>query len=325
MERNCDKTDMEMPLRGGKIVILSMLKINKSIIVLGPTAVGKTSLAAELALLLNGEVISVDSRQVFRGMDIGTGKDLFEYISRGVNYHLIDVCEPDEAFDLFRFMEEYTAVFNKIIAVGKVPVLCGGTGLYLDAIIKRYRMKKIDIPDEYRKHLESLTDEELLHLLKEEKEQLHNTTDTLDRERIITALLIAKSSGEYIQLPKPEFLVTGLTLPLPDLRKNIEKRLTQRLNGGMIEETEWLLREGISHERLYFFGLEYRYISEYLQGHLNKNDMKQKLASAIYEFARKQLKWFRKMEREGVVIQWYEPARKQEVIDAAAAFLSIRQ
>lgn len=293
----------------------------KLIVILGPTATGKTGIAVEAAAKFNGEVISADSRQVYRGMDVGTGKDLVEYESKTVIHHLIDVCEPNEEFDLYRFGEEYIRSYNTITAAGKLPILCGGSGMYLDAVIKRYKLKRIDASEEYKNSLEALSESELLEKLQGLKENLHNLTDSKDRERIIRALLIAESGGEELKLPNPEILIIGVSLPLKKLRERIEERLTRRLKEGMIEETQRLLDEGITHERLQYFGLEYRYISEFLQGKLNKNDMRQKLGSAIYEFARKQLKWYRKMEREGTVIHWFSPENQQAIQAEITAFL----
>lgn len=273
------------------------------VVILGPTASGKTRAAVRFALKHGGEIISADSRQVYRGMDIGTGKDLTEYITEegAVPHHLIDIYEPEEDYDLFRFRKDFLVAWGDITSRGKLPILCGGSAMYINSILRNYELRE---KEENSVSFEGKSDEELRELLLELRPELHNTTDLLDRGRMITALTIASSSGDIYTLPPMQITVFGITHPLPVLRKRIAERLQERLSSGMIEETERLLERGITHERLRYFGLEYKYISMHLAGELNYNDMRQKLEAAIYEFARKQLKWYRKMEREGVMIRW---------------------
>lgn len=273
------------------------------VVILGSTASGKTRAAVRFALKHNGEIISADSRQVYRGMDIGTGKDLSEYRTEegAVPFHLIDIYEPEEDYDLFRFRKDFMAAWSDIISRGKLPILCGGSAMYIDSVLRNYELRESSRGDD---GLDALSGEELRKRLLRLRPELHNTTDLLERERMIRALRIASSSGDIYTLPPMRKMVFGITHPLPVLRQRIGLRLKQRLEEGMIAETERLLARGLSHERLHYFGLEYKYISMYLKGELNLNDMRQKLEAAIYEFARKQLKWYRKMEREGVTIHW---------------------
>lgn len=279
------------------------VKSKPLVVILGPTASGKTRAAVQFALKHKGEIISADSRQVYRGMDIGTGKDLSEYQTEAgeVSCHLINIYDPEEEYDLFRFRGDFLKAWEDISARGKLPILCGGSAMYINSILRNYELRE---KGEESSNIDGKPLDELRDLLLKLKPELHNTTDLLDRERIITALRIASSGGDIYTLPPMQITVYGITHPLPVLRKRIAERLSRRLENGMIEETERLLARGISHERLRYFGLEYKYISMHLAGELNVNDMRQKLESAIYEFARKQLKWYRKMEREGVIIHW---------------------
>lgn len=272
-------------------------------VILGPTASGKTRAAVRFALKHNGEIISADSRQVYRGMDIGTGKDLTEYQTESgiITHHLIDIYEPEEDYDMFRFRSDFLTAWQDITGRGKLPVLCGGSAMYIDSVLRNYELRVSSPVDD---GLDALSGEELRERLLQLRPELHNTTDLLERARMIKALRIASSSGDIYTLPSMRIMVFGITHPLPVLRQRIGMRLKQRLEEGMIAEAERLLVRGISHERLHYFGLEYKYISMYLKGELNLNDMRQKLESGIYEFARKQLKWYRKMEREGVTIHW---------------------
>ncbi|HEX2869055.1 MAG TPA: tRNA (adenosine(37)-N6)-dimethylallyltransferase MiaA [Ignavibacteriales bacterium] len=280
------------------------------ITILGPTAVGKTSLAARLAQKFEGEIISADSRQVYRGMDIGTGKDLGDYIVDGqkIPYHLIDIAGPNEEFNLYRFQEFFYKAFYEITSRGKMPFLTGGTGLFLDAVLRSYNMKEAIKSEEYLLELDLLSLEELKTRLIKANPKLHNTTDLLEKKRIIDAIRIAESSG--IKSPFPEVkidpLVIGVRLERREIKERITRRLKQRLQEGMIDEVKLLLEQGVSYERLDLFGLEYRFIGQYLKGSLSYNDMYQKLNSAIHAFAKRQMTWFRKMEREGVNINWIE-------------------
>lgn len=277
------------------------------ITILGPTAVGKTSLAAKLAKKFNGEIISADSRQVYKGMDIGTGKDLDDYIVENdkVPYHLIDVISPGEEFDLYKFTQHFITAFEDITNRNKIPFLVGGTGLYLHSILSGYNLSAVDFKSKRAEELSKLNKQELTNILLNTKTDLHNTTDLTDKNRIIKAILIAEQSNKKEnQKPRINSLTIGVKLEREEIKKRITKRLKERLQNGMIEEAKKLIDDGISHDKLQFFGLEYKYLSLYLQGKVNYNDMYQKLNSAIHNFAKRQMTWFRKMEKEGITINW---------------------
>ncbi len=289
------------------------------LVILGPTASGKTRVGVEVARALNGEIISADSRQVFRGMDIGTGKDLKEYGE--VPYHLIDIVDPGYEFSLFEFQRRFSEAFADIRARGNLPILVGGTGLYLDAILREYRMVEVPRNDRLRKELEPLFLETLGSRLKAANPCLHNTTDLLDRERVIRAIEIAefkKRDEEPFPLPDLKPIVFGIGWSREALRRRIGLRLRERVSQGMIKEVKRLIESGVSFQTLDSYGLEYRFLAEYLKGKLTRNDMFQKLESAIHQFAKRQETWFRRMERQGILIHWVEGSE-----DPAAAILQI--
>ncbi len=289
------------------------------LVILGPTASGKTKVGVEIARALNGEIISADSRQVFRKMDIGTGKDLKEY--GDVPYHLIDIVDPGYEFSVFEFQRRFSDAFTDIRARGKLPVLVGGTGLYLDAILRKYRIAEVPRNDRLRKELEPLALEALVDRLKTANPRLHNTTDLLDRERVIRAMEIdelREKGKEGFPLPDLEPIVFGIKWPREILRQRIILRLKERMNQGMFEEVKGLLESGVSFQTLEFYGLEYRFIGQHLKGKLNRNDTFQKLKSAIHQFAKRQETWFRRMERQGILIYWVEGGK-----DPVAAALRI--
>lgn len=281
------------------------------LVILGPTASGKTRLAVGAARALDGEIISADSRQVFRKMDIGTGKDLEEY--DGVPYHLIDILEPGDEFSVFDFQKHFIDAFDLVRSRGRLPILAGGTGLYLDSVLRGYQMATVPEDPELRRELELLSldqlRERLLHLLPEQ----HNTTDLLERERLVRAIEIAlhqkKSEAlERVQLPPLKPMVFGIRIEREIVRRRITERLRSRLNSGMIDEVKALLNDGVPIARLESYGLEYRYVSRYLAGEMNRNDMFQRLNSAIHDFAKRQDSWFRKMEKHGIKINWLDHA-----------------
>lgn len=278
--------------------------------ILGPTASGKTRLAVALARELDGEIISADSRQVFRGMDIGSGKDLHEYGT--IPYHLIDILESGAEFSVFAFQRLFRNAFEDISARGRLPLLCGGTGLYLDAVLRGYRMLEVPEDTALRSELELRGMDELAAMLRELRPEQHNTSDLLDRSRTVRAIEIARfekeHAGEQGQLPEVRSLTIGIRWERSELRRRITERLRQRLESGMIEEVQRLHESGVAWERLDYYGLEYRYIGAFLQGKLNRNDLFQKLNSAIHDFAKRQENWFRKMERNGVTINWVDGA-----------------
>jgi len=280
------------------------------LVILGPTASGKTRLGVGAARALGGEIISADSRQVYRGMDIGTGKDLAEYGE--VPYHLIDIVDPGYEFNVFEYQRRFFETFADISDRGRLPVLVGGTGLYLDAVLKGYRMVEVPENPELRRQLAELSNEQLTARLAALRPQLHNTTDTLERERLVRAIEIAEGeTAAGTQLPPlPELrpLVFGVQWERAVLRRRITARLKERLAQGMIEEVERLHLEGVPYETLEFYGLEYRFMAQFLQGESNRNDMFQKLNTAIHQFAKRQETWFRRMERQGTPIHWLDGA-----------------
>jgi tRNA dimethylallyltransferase len=275
------------------------------VVLLGPTASGKTRLGVRLARYADGEIISADSRQVFRGMDIGTGKDLAEYGE--VPYHLIDIHDPSEEFSLFHFQRECLKAWENILARGKMPVMVGGTGLYIESIIKGYRL--IETPENMplRAELAGCSMETLSGRLISSV-ATHNTTDTQDRERLIRAIEIAEYQKGRQTEPFPEIrpLIFGMRLERATVRERITDRLKARMAFGMIEEVQKLHDSGITWERLDYFGLEYRFIARYLRGEMNRNDLFQRLNSAIHDFAKRQDNWFRRMERNGTLIHWLD-------------------
>lgn len=281
------------------------------ITILGPTACGKTRLAVSAARCLNGEIISADSRQVFRGMDLGTGKDLDEY--GDVPYHLIDILDPGAEFSVFDFQRHFCAAFADITTRGHLPLLVGGTGLYLDAVLRGYRLVEVPENAELRAELIDLPLEALQQRLLALAPEQHNTTDLLHRERLVRAIEIASfkqrgGEAKTVELPPLRPLVFGVRIEREVLRRRITERLKARLQGGMIEEVQRLLAAGVPPERLDDYGLEYRFVSRYLRGELNRNDMVQKLNAAIHDFAKRQETWFRRMEKHGVSIVWLDAA-----------------
>jgi tRNA dimethylallyltransferase len=281
------------------------------ITVLGPTAGGKTVFAAHLALAVNGEIISADSRQVFRGMDLGTGKDIGDYkiADQVVTSHLIDIADPGTEYNVFRFQHDFQAACSSIISRGKTPLLCGGTGLYLEAVILDYDLNEVPHNTVLRQELAAFTDEELITRLSELR-PLHNTTDILDRDRLVKAIEIElfkqnnikpQSDNDFRKTP-----VFGIRFSRKTERERITARLTQRLNEGMIDEIQQLLDKGISKERLIFYGLEYKYVTMYLTGDLAFDQMFSLLNTAIHQFSKRQMTWFRRMEKKGINIKWLE-------------------
>lgn len=279
------------------------------ITILGPTATGKTKLASQLAKEFKGEIISADSRQVYKRMDIGTGKDLNDYEIEGelIPYHLIDIIEPEEEYNLFRFKNDFKKSYEEITDRNKLPFLVGGSGLYLSSILQNYNMQEVEFSEERINKLNKLSVEELQSQLKDINPVLHNTTDLRDKKRIINAIIVSKNSSPKNTGKSPiNSLNIGISLPRTEIKKKITERLKLRLQNGMVEEVEELIASGITFEKLKFFGLEYKFIALYLQKEINYNDMFQKLNSAIHNFAKRQMTWFKKMEKEGIKINWIE-------------------
>lgn len=292
--------------------------------VLGPTASGKTRLAVALAGALGGEIISADSRQVFRGMDIGSGKDLHEY--GHVPHHLIDVRDAGEEFSVFDFQRRFLNAVAEIGAHGALPILCGGSGMYLDAALRGYRLVEVPRNEPLRAELAHKADTELVEELRRLKPDQHNSTDLLDRERTIRAIEIARGEKEHGSpgepVPAIRTVVIGISWERETLRQRITDRLRERLDNGMVEEVERLHAGGIPWERLDYYGLEYRYVGAYLRGEMDRNTMFQRLNSAIHNFAKRQGNWFRRMERHGIDINWIAGtgdllAQAQDIINGA--------
>lgn len=286
------------------------LSTDSVIVILGPTACGKTSVATHLAAEIGAEIVSADSRQVYRGMDLGTGKDISEYVVDGVEvpYHLIDIVEPGSEYNLFFFQNDFINAFNGINKRGNYTILCGGTGMYINSILKKNRLLEVPINEELRIELRGLPVEELQKRVVNLK-SLHNTTDLLNVDRLVRAIEI----GEYemknrdslnSQFPEFKSLVFGINYDREIVMKRINDRLKQRLESGMIEEVEKLMETGVTAEMLLFYGLEYRYITRYILGEIDYNEMFTLLNIAIRQFAKRQMTYFRRMEREGVNINW---------------------
>lgn len=281
------------------------------IAVIGPTASGKTSLAAHLASRMNGEVISADSRQVYRHMNLGTGKDYDDYTVNGsrVPSHLLDIAEPGYKYSVFEYQRDFFHAFTDIHSRGKMPVLCGGSGMYIDAAVKGYKLIDVPYNEELRKELHSKSLDELNSILVSLKE-LHNTTDTDSSERAIRAIEIATFRQLNTDVPKdlppvnPVFI--GILFERNTERERITERLRTRMKHGMVEEVQQLLASGIPAETLVYYGLEYKFITQYLSGKLTYADMFNLLNTAIHQFAKRQRTWFRKMEKEGAVIYWLD-------------------
>jgi tRNA dimethylallyltransferase len=282
------------------------------VVILGPTASGKTHLAAKLAGDLQSEIISADSRQVYKNMNIGTGKDLNQYIINGrkIPYHLIDIVDPEKEFNLFEFQKRFFEIFSYLLEKKVLPILAGGTGLYLESVLCGYDMPEASIKGEVRNNLNRKTKHELQEMLLSLRPFLHNRTDLDDSERLIRAIEIelARSAKSYNQKNKPDIdaVVFGIKWERSELRQRITKRLEERLEQGMEREVSDLYSAGLSWTKLESFGLEYRYISQYLQRKITFDEMKDKLNIAIHQFAKRQETWFRRMERRGVVINWIE-------------------
>jgi len=281
------------------------------LIITGPTASGKTALAAALADRLNGEIISADSRQVYRSMDIGTGKDYDDYIAGGrrIPCHLIDIADPGYKYNVFEYQHDFLRIYNDMKQRRVFPVLCGGSGMYIDSIVSGYRMFAVPPDPELRARLAEKTMEELVEILSSYK-RLHNQTDTDTKKRVIRAIEIEQynSSGNMKQtlLPELRYLIAGVKTGRETRRRRISERLQKRFDAGMIDEVRRLLDSGLSEESLVYYGLEYKYITLFLTGKLDYDTMFRELEIAIHQFAKRQMTWFRGMERKGIVINWID-------------------
>ena len=305
------------------LVFRSLIRIfvpdmQQMITILGPTASGKTPVAARLAAEIGGEIISADSRQVYRRMDIGTGKDLEDYGE--VPYHLIDICEPGTKYNLFEYQQDFYDAYLDIQGRGAVPILCGGTGLYIEAVLKGYKLSPVPQNQELRDSLEGKSLEELTEMLAKLKAQngsnMHNKTDVDSCQRAIRAIEIETYNIAHPtplrELPPVDSLIIGIDIDRELRREKITRRLKARLDNGMVEEVRALLNEGIPAEDLIYYGLEYKFLTEFLVGHLSYDEMFRQLEIAIHQFAKRQMTWFRGMERRGFIINWINASLPME-------------
>lgn len=288
------------------------------LVILGPTASGKTALAVQMARQLDGEILSADSRQVYRGMDIGTGKDLAEYSIGGaaVPYHLIDIVDAGDDYNVFRYQRDFDLALADVLRRGKTPIVCGGSGLYIEAALSPERMLPIPPNADLRAELDQLTDAQLLDRFRANPSPYTPLADTSTRKRLIRAIEI----GTYLNAAEspvngpanvpalrrelPPYRVIGLDPPVPIRRERISRRLRDRLQHGLIDEVRQLLDAGIPPEKLIFYGLEYKFVTEYVLGTLPYDAMVGQLETAIHQFAKRQMTFFRKLERDGLVIDW---------------------
>lgn len=300
------------------------------VVILGPTASGKTKLAVNVASKLNGEIISADSRQVYRGMNIGTGKDYEEYLPffkqnqdwpAGIEgVHLIDIVEAGDSYNVAFFQRDFQKAYQTILSRNKTPILCGGTGMYIEAILRNYEDTQVPISQEFREELLLKTDAELNATFQEKYFQ--ESADISTRKRLIRAIEIGKWKSENGDLKEENLasfsnqngVVFGIEIPVEIRRERITKRLHDRLQNGMIEEVKALLESGISAEKLIFYGLEYKFITEYLVGNLSYDEMAKRLEVAIHQFAKRQMTFFRSMERKGVVINWLDGMQPVDIM-----------
>ena len=279
------------------------------ITILGPTASGKTQVAVKLAAKLNAEIISADSRQVYKRMDLGTGKDLEDYSINGAHipYHLIDIAEPGTKYNVYEYQKDFLTAYNDIKSRGKRTIVCGGTGLYLESILRSYRLSPVPQNEELRNRLKGKSLQELTHIFQQYK-VLHNTTDVDSAQRAIRAIEIAEYYKTTPIDDRPFPTLTsyniGIDVDRDTRRKRITERLKQRLSNGMVDEVKGLLNEGIHPDDLIYYGLEYKYLTLYVTGKLNYEEMFKQLEIAIHQFAKRQMTWFRGMERRGIKIHW---------------------
>ena len=290
--------------------------MKKMVTILGPTASGKTTLATRLAHMIGGEIISADSRQVYRNMDIGTGKDLADYVVDGkkIPYHLIDIAEAGTKYNLYQYQHDFHVAYQDIVSRDERPILCGGTGLYLEAVLKGYALSPVPQNAELRARLEGKSLAELTQMLSDLKAQtgsvMHNTTDVDSCQRAIRAIEIETYNIEHTTalrtMPTIDSLIIGVNIEREERRRKITARLKQRLDEGMVEEVRALLDSGIAADDLIYYGLEYKFITEYIIGKLTYEEMFRQLEIAIHQFAKRQMTWFRGMERRGTTIHWVD-------------------
>jgi tRNA dimethylallyltransferase len=279
--------------------------------ILGPTASGKTEVAVNLALKIRGEIISADSRQIYREMNLGTGKDLEEYQVNGVDvpYHLIDIAEAGYQYNVFEYQRDFLKVYQSIREKGSFPVMCGGSGMYLEAILKGYRLIQVPVNEARRSELQLLSLDELTEILKRYK-SINNTSDTENKNRAVRAIEIEEFCLVHpetdLSFPAINSLIVGVKYDRDSRRRRITARLKQRLDNGMIDEVKKLINNGLKPDDLTYYGLEYKYLTLFITGKLTYNEMFEGLNTAIHQFAKRQMTWFRKMERDGFEIKWLD-------------------
>lgn len=280
--------------------------------IVGPTASGKTALAVAVARQLGGEIISADSRQVYRGMDIGTGKDLSEYGSgeQQVPVHLINIANAGYQYNVYEYQRDFLTVFGELSQRNCFPVLCGGSGLYIEAVLRNYRLIQVPPDPDLRASLAGKSLEELTSVLKTYRPDLHNQTDTENERRAIRAIEIARYYATHPPDEKPypviQPLIAGIAVDREVRRERISRRLHQRIEEGLVQEVKALLDSGLTSEALIYYGLEYKYVTRYITGDLSFDEMVAELNTAIHQFAKRQMTWFRRMERMGTTIHWLE-------------------
>ena len=302
--------------------------MNKLIIILGPTASGKTSFAVDIAYRFNGEIISADSRQIYKGMDIGTGKDLYEYKNKKIKYHLIDILDPSEDYSVFKFKRDFNIACKKIIKNNKTPILCGGTALYIDSILYDYKIPKSKPNIKLRTKLEGLSFKELKEKLIQINKEQFNDEYHISKRRLIRSIEILNNSPSFDMNLQGEnkyqnCLVFGIEIERKKLLDRIQKRLKSRISDGMIDEVKNLIQLGLSHDRLNSLGLEYRFISKYLSKDLSYDDMVDKLNIAINQFSKRQMTFFRRIEKRGTVIHWIPNTKTDYIDDLINKYLKI--
>lgn len=303
----------------------------KMITILGPTASGKTSVASALALRTGGEIISADSRQVYRRMDIGTGKDLADYTIGDVHipYHLIDIAEPGTKYNLFQYQQDFHTAYNDIRSRGKLPILCGGTGLYIEAVLGGYSLSPVPQNQKLRESLEGKSLDQLTQMLVQLKQKngsnMHNRTDVDTAQRAIRAIEIETYNLEHPtperQMPPVDSLVIGINIDRELRREKITRRLKARLEEGMCDEIRSLIDGGVNPDDLIYYGLEYKFVTEYVVGKTSYEEMFRQLEIAIHQFAKRQMTWFRGMERRGYTIHWIDAAQSMD--EKVEAIMSI--
>lgn len=286
------------------------------ITILGPTASGKTALAAALAYKIGAEIISADSRQVYSGMTVGTGKDLDDYVVNGrqIKYHLIDIARPGDKYNIYEFQRDFHKVYAELAQRGVMPILCGGSGLYIETVLKGYSLSTVPQNPELRQRLSGKTLEELTEILVDLKARnnscMHNRSDVDTAQRAVRAIEIEEYNlyhpSSNTEFPPVESVIIGVDIDRESRRARITERLRQRLEHGLVEEVEGLLESGVSAENLIYYGLEYKYVTEYVTGRTTRDEMFKGLEIAIHQFAKRQMTWFRGMERRGFTINWVD-------------------